>query len=395
MHVLPAIRRALSLALLALSAACGRGDAAARWEGTVDTLANGAVLVKNTETGVWREGEAWTLAEEARIGSVDSEGPDLFGQVTALEADPLGRIYVLDGQAQEVRVFNPDGTHLRTIGRKGGGPGEFKQAIGMLWAPDGRLWVVDPSNARYSVIDTAGRYVSAHRRTIGGYAVPWRGGFDTEKRFYELGVVSGANGARRAAIRFDAAMAPADTAELPDYEGEVFEHRRERMYMAADVPFTPVMVLHLADDGTVWSGVSDRYRIHRHRLGGDTLRVVERAFRPLPVTAAERDTALRGLSWFTEQGGRVDGSRIPDTKPAYEGFFTDDQGSLWVRPATARADLNRVFDVFDAEGRYLGRVRSPFPLPRDPVFRGGKLYAVTTDELGVQYVVRMRVVKPE
>ena len=41
--------------------------------------------------------------------------------------------------------------------------------------------------------------------------------------------------------------------------------------------------------------------------------------------------------------------------------------------------------MFDAEGRYLGRLELPFKLRSypTPIFRNGKLYATTTDELEV------------
>lgn len=51
------------------------------------------------------------------------------------------------------------------------------------------------------------------------------------------------------------------------------------------------------------------------------------------------------------------------------------------------------FDVFEADGTFLGSVRAPdglsvFP---EPVFRGDTLWALTRDELDVQRVVRYRV----
>jgi hypothetical protein len=49
------------------------------------------------------------------------------------------------------------------------------------------------------------------------------------------------------------------------------------------------------------------------------------------------------------------------------------------------------WDVFDAQGRFLGVVT----MPRDftpKLFRGDKIYGVWRDELDVQYVLRLRIV---
>jgi hypothetical protein len=52
---------------------------------------------------------------------------------------------------------------------------------------------------------------------------------------------------------------------------------------------------------------------------------------------------------------------------------------------------SRTWDVFDAEGRYLGVVNMP---PRfQPVrFLGNVIYGIQRDELDVQYVVKLQVV---
>ena len=51
------------------------------------------------------------------------------------------------------------------------------------------------------------------------------------------------------------------------------------------------------------------------------------------------------------------------------------------------------FDVFESDGSYLGRVRTPleFSSSPTPVFDGDFVWAVTRDELGVQRVVRFRI----
>ncbi len=95
-----------------------------------------------------------------------------------------------------------------------------------------------------------------------------------------------------------------------------------------------------------------------------------------------------------EQGGTVDRSRVPDVKPALEQFFVDDRKHLWVQPVASSDEALRVFDVFDPEGRYLGRVRSGVRIVGVPVFRGDHLYAVSEDVDHIPYGVRARIVRP-
>jgi sugar lactone lactonase YvrE len=231
------------LSVLAASTGCGPADssAATLWRGTMDTLVSGTVVVSNPADGVWREETAWTVEEELRIGTLDGDGPDMFGNVGSLEVDDRGRIYVFDTQANELRVFGPSGEHVRTIGRQGGGPGEFESVIGMAWGPEGRLWTVDPGNARISLFDTLGTYLTSHR-TIGNYIIsPWPGGFDAAGNFYNYGIDTEAEpDDRMVLVRYDASMEPVDSVRLPrrQGEGEFFTLRSENSIMQSTIPYT-------------------------------------------------------------------------------------------------------------------------------------------------------------
>jgi hypothetical protein len=137
------------------------------------------------------------------------------------------------------------------------------------------------------------------------------------------------------------------------------------------------------------------YELFEIAPGGDTLRTITRDFSPLPVTEPDMEEARERLESFVRNGGKVDWSKIPDTKPATDDFFFDDEGNVWVVPVTTQEDDGRVFDVFDPDGRFLGTVRSPAPLSMNPapIFRNGMLYGVTEDALEVPYVVRLAIEK--
>lgn len=386
--------------LAASLSGCGGGTPPDDWAGSVDTLASGQVVVHNPAEPIWAEGGEWRLTEDLRIGSLDDDGPALFGVIYSLAVDGAGRIYVLEGQSQEVRVFGPDGAHVRTLGRKGGGPGELARAVHIAFGPDGGLWVADPQNNRISVFDTAGAYVESHPVPGGFMILPWPGRFDREGNYYYPipRITDGEFGL--ALAKYDAALEPLDTLGIPDdpVGREFFEIRSSNGGVArASVPFSPGFRWSLSRVGTFWGLLTGEYRLFELSQAGDTLRTLTREFDPAPVTEADLAEARENLEWFTEQGGHVDWSKIPARKPAARAMVVDPADHLWVWAITEDAPDGVALDVFDPAGRYLGRVTSPVPLldSPDPVFQGGAVYAVTRSELDVPYVVRLRIERPE
>jgi hypothetical protein len=74
-----------------------------------------------------------------------------IGRIDGVAAMPR-RFVVLEADAPFLKVFDYAGKLVQTLGRAGGGPGEFRSPSGMAYdAARRRLLVVDPSNARVTV----------------------------------------------------------------------------------------------------------------------------------------------------------------------------------------------------------------------------------------------------
>jgi hypothetical protein len=361
----------------------------------VDTLPGGAVQVTNPPLAADAP-PARILDERVRIGAVDGAGPEVFGNISALAVDARGRILVLDAQAAELRIFGPDGAHLRTVGGRGAGPGEFRTPVGLTLHPEGGIWVVDPGNGRYAVMDAEGEAITTVPRPVGFFAWPWPGGFDHGGTLFDVAPDN-------ALVRLDGDMGVADTIALGPYEVPSVSVRRADGAMIASVraPFRPARHWRFDPRGFLWSGVSDAFRIARLSLEGDTLAVVRLDTPPLPVSAAEADSASTWVEGFLEElaspGVQVEGdTSVPETKPAFATFVVDDGGRLWVEP-TRRPGEPRHLLLFREDGVLEGAVAVDEGLQLNsvfPVFRNGTLTAVVTDALGTPQVVQYRIVAP-
>ena len=407
---------AVLLATLFVSA-CGRGGGGGGggggngWTATVDTV-DGVVHVVNTppESGA----EPTLVAEEEfRIGVVEGGGATSFGHIRAIAVLPDGRFAVADAQAEEVRLFGIGGQHLRTFGGEGEGPGELKGMQG-VHVHEGMLRVAEQGNARLSIFHPDTGFVRTYPLRLFSYRFrgQWEAAVDSAGRTLVASAGQYGEGRFWNMLRvYDTAMTQLDSIPYYDYtdDGERDEvpgawriALGTNAWTWAQIPFYAQPHKVLAPTGEFWSssGGHPQLEVARWTPVGDTSLVITSLRIPDRVTPAERDSAMselrEGLAERTAASlPHLDPSRVPATKPTVHGLSLDDRGRLWVRVSEPTVDTT-VYDIFGRDGRHAETVRMPFRVDGwvPPVVRGDTVWAVVTDEMEVQYVVRARMQSP-
>lgn len=381
--------------LLLLGTACEGGtDRGQEGHGVrVDTREDGRVVVSNPEEGSWGPEDRWRVEEQLRIGaSMGGDEAELLSDVRGLAEDGLGRLWLLEREPVELRVYGTDGAFVRSVGREGEGPGELLEPNGLFRGPGGRMWVIDPGRGRAVVYDTAGRFVEGHDRRSLGHGGIWKGAVDGSGRIYDLFRTEG----RWVILVRGGDFAVRDTLGMPSRPGRP-QHFRLRFAdggAVVSVPFTPRGSWAVDPGGYVWFAPGEPYRLYKLSRRQRPVRVVERSWTPPPVTEAEVDSFRAGVrDRFGEAAKQLDLSRIPERKSAVRGFFFGGEGYLWVWPSLEGPPAGRAVDVFEPDGRYLGRLELPTPLrfAPAPLVTEDHLWGLHRDpSLGVLQVVRLR-----
>lgn len=400
------------VAVTCVLTACGAdtGPADAGPQTVVETIGD-TTVVRTLSGSVW-DGEA-TLVPEVSIGELDGPDEYLLGSIWSIAVDDDRNVYAFDAQAQHVRVFDSAGVYVKTLGRRGEGPGEFTRAETIALLPDGRLVVRAPGNMRLEVFgpgdgeteqwaynsgglySASPLYTDVNGRTLLHTRDPSRDGFAMHL------IVFGPDGAR-----VDTLPEPASTYEPPTLTAE----RQGTTTLV--VPFSPELLWTVHPSGHFVTGIPSEYRIDVERDDG-VLRI-ERSADPPPVHDDER--AFHRERVVRRMRNRVpdwtwNGPPIPNRKPFYQELLAGRDGRIWVRletegypvdnedPDTEDPDSMPViweapirYDVFEPDGTYLGVVVPPAGFSRfKPVFDGDHVWAVTRDELGIERVVRFRI----
>lgn len=341
----------------------------------------------------------WTLTETLRLGGAES-GPLSFDWVKSIAVDTAGRIFVYNHDTQEIRMFGQDGELLRVIGRKGSGPGEFRNAEGVTVTHDGKLWVRDAANGRFSIFSGDGDFEQAIAGRFCYSQQSWTPLSDSAGRIIDMECVpqAGQEELRRVVLAYRTDLSGVDTLfDMPAcgsrelVEAATWITRTPTSVSYQRIPFAATTVRALGGNGELWCAPnSSIYEILRIGGGGmDTTRIA-RMVEALPVTVSERDSVI---AIFEAKGpSGLDFGRIPEVKSIIERLTVDEQGRLWVRRTDAQGAIQ--FDVFDGDGEFLATaamgvydssIYQPF------VVRGDDVYTIVLDEMGIPFVVRFRI----
>jgi hypothetical protein len=353
--------------------------------------------------------------EELRIGSVNDPRYDL-SRVSDLLVDANGSIYVGQPQEHVVRVFDRSGRALHTIGRRGGGPGEFQSVGDLGWRGDS-LWVRDSRLNRLSFFAREGGFLGSVE-----FQEP-----HPERSSFLLPGIPAADGnllvRPNASIQLIGNSIQSLPVLLTSRSGAVRRKLAELSLRnsvatisfggsggsSGPQPFSDAPLWTPTADGRfIW--VIDRraaatpsasFRLTRISLQGDT--VVSRSYRytPRPVPAQQVDSVIRGhVDRLAAGPGRGqprptverwvrDAIYLPPNAPPINRAISGSDGSLWLRTENGSASTT-VWYVFDGAGE----LKSMVFLPRGLVVHqtaARHVWGVVEDDLGVPYVVRFRV----
>jgi hypothetical protein len=319
----------------------------------------------------------WRVAAEpaVTIGGSPDLADDLNGVVGGYFG-PNGEIVFADGSAGEIRIHAPDGSHLRSLGRRGAGPGEFS-SIASVWRRSDSTAVYDISAKRLTVAPNDG---SPPRIAVVRHSglLPWvQGSADgrlvtrrldvdaltavgaASTRVPELVLVIAPDGSSTDTILAVAGPAMYRPSESPGWDGP------------APVALGPETVMLVTGDSIV-IGTNESNELAMYDLAGRSVRIIRVAVRARPVEDEDIEL-VRKKAWeeFEPRSGEMPQQMISDYRaflddqrhaeqlPFYSALAADPVGNLWAQDYPRPADAEEHFTVFARDGALVARVRLP------------------------------------
>jgi hypothetical protein len=351
-----------------LAHACGDSQDGQTSSSTISDSAGIRIVTSNA--GV-REGQGLRIdtVPIVRIGS-DENGPYQFTIVRRGLLLDDGVIAVAELATNEVRFFDADGRHLRSLGRKGNGPGEFEYIASFLNYPGDSLVVYDQMLRRSTIIatrDVGYRVVRTQAQgnldafgvfASGQLALYNPGSFRRDLKpglqwdTTDIVLVDPADGASRVITR------------LPSRQ--LYYEPGDRRRLAP----THRAIQAGTEDGFYWA-TSDRSEIGFYDAEGNLRRILRRPVEPGAVTSAQVERWIEanledvrrfeGEAAIARYRPDLERAYIGDRVPLFERAFVDRNGGLWLGESVwpEIEGVPRRWSLFDPEGRFLGELNTP------------------------------------
>lgn len=410
------MRQLLVMCLVATCAACDDSEATPSSSVPVTDSASIRVVTNPPGDLVYAE-----LAEEPTLSIGQLSGPDelLFGRIATARRDAVGNVVVADGQALEIRIFDGEGRHIQSLGRDGEGPGEFRTLSGawpirykdetdvdsrQIMAADSELDRITRFSGEGTPMGTA---TLAGRDDMSILTVGLAGPDAVLSRASPYNLPDFATfGGGSAVNMMDALLGGEENRRVlfvrHTMDGELADTLAEGKDAAVGsvalgdgvrsfaIPFSSEAATAGSPHGVV---VTDGVGFEIRVFGEDgSLRVIARIDDAPPARTDEHLERYAGggssdadEAEIRERIERYRQVPLPDLLPGYTDVLFSEEGEIWARRYRLPDESMARWDVFAADGVYLGRVAVPTSFRIEEVGRGQAL-GVHTDELGVQRV---------
>lgn len=347
---------------------------------------------------------------DREIGSLDDPATS-FGRVVDLA--PHGQnIVVLDALSASLREFSPDGALVRTMGRKGEGPGEFMGPARVGVLPSG-FWVWDALQNRISQFTTSGVHRATRRLPM-----PPRGRLEIHGALsdsvyagtiLEPALLGGTSpnrvilAVRTQSLTLDTLTSISQeqaffTIPLPGLPGGGLAGPQPLGHVAQWASSAAEGALYTADHR---SGPPDTLVVSRIALDGEVRWTFRTPFTPVPVSNERYDAEIRRIvSMFDRlraQGaptpGDPDGAaraaiRRPRSLPSATGLVVGGADVLLLRREPSPPNQGQRWTLVE-DGKPTRDIMVP-PNIKVMAMRGEYLWGVRKGDFDVETVVRLR-----
>lgn len=340
------------------------------------------------------------LIPEIIIDDSNLPAEAIFEIPNEITCDSEGNVYVLDKKANNIKIFNSSGKYVRTIGRRGRGPGEFNSPQHFTFAKD-RLAIWDQRNFRICTISPEGKFLKSIKSSMMGTWPYKLRSLPNGDIIIERLKLSFTDKPQDFSIEI---FSPDLKLKKVFYSKKVWPYKYSKIVSKSlPAPFYFYIYWDITPDGNIVMGFSEKNEIEIHDPFSGILFSFSHPYEPVKVNERDKKEFFDGIA-FAIDGRRASypdvyrkNTEFPKFKPSFFNVLIDSQGNILVsRYRINRNEDYRSFDVFNPNGNFINTVQfigiSSFPKNFHLVyFIHNYVWIVETDDDGLYKLTKYRI----
>jgi len=311
------------------------------------------------------------IKKELVIGKSSGRDEYMFGEARGVAVDDSGRIFVLDSKQTLIRVFDRNGVYLKTIGKKGQGPGELQtpQHVFTTWQEE--IMIEDHLPRQFVFYSLDGKFL---RNVSFARVFIFTTGIDSAGNFIGIVQTGEPDGNVQVLNRYSPEFKYLHTVGYP-IKGDRGTYNF----------FKPWLRWAVYKGNHIIFSFSEKYELLIYDAAGRLVRKIVKKYKPVKISEEEL-AYMRKVIRLPSTVRLI----VPKHHPAFQRFTVDDKDRIFVQTWEKTKDgKGCIYDVFSPEGICIARV----PLHAVPrVWKRDKLYTIEEDADSYQYVVRYKVI---
>lgn len=337
-------------------------------------IVDGVRIVHNIKP-LWGDEPKIELEFVKQIGDFDAVDENfIMYRILDIQCDLQGNIYILDYGNRRIQKFDTQGKFIKTIGRKGNGPGEYTTPLAFDIDSQGNILVGDASGSKVILFDADGN--DLQRITIDRR-------METTMRYIpDNKIIIGGNIWRIFAGEFNSNLYP--TFSIYDYQGYQIAKFGEPTVLETFSSSIPNSLmdgsasLDVDDEGNLYIAYLYENIIEKRNMDGELIYIIDR---PLNYEVNE----------FHYENTTMVYPNIVAT-----GISVDSEERIWVSTASLQPEKwdsfspnlkisrkeNTTLEIFDREGILLGKVPLPIDLFRFRII-GDRFFVIDAEQISV------------
>ncbi|MCP2604701.1 6-bladed beta-propeller [Candidatus Aminicenantes bacterium AH-873-B07] len=323
------------------------------------------------------------LKKDLVIGNETSDHY-IFGSINGIEVNDK-YIYVLDAKMARVQVYDLKGNYIKTIGRKGNGPGEFLIPNAFHLSKNGNIYVWDLMRGRMVVFDKEGNYkkdIISKKISAGKFYVD-------ENEFIYTRILELETGSDMYTyfVKINSKGKVEKILKKQFYLSLIIT---EKMRLFYEHPYLANLYFAVLPDGNFVLMNSLNYELTLLSPEGKILLRIRKKEKSKKVTQKEKEIifSTKFKNFPKHLRKYVIFSKL---RPYCSNLLIDDKGRIYVerfKPVTEKNEVY-IYDIFNKKGEYLYKLELDF---RINLIKNGFIYtAFTNEETGEVKVFRYKI----